>query len=50
MVQQCENTCNDFEHQTNPGTVKEWQAMKHSWERDPSKLDLYKLAEKCESY
>ena len=50
MAQQCENTCNDFERQTNPGTVKEWQAMKRSWERDPSKPDPYKLAEKRESY
>jgi len=49
MAQQCETVCKDFERHTNAGTVKEWHAMKASWERDPSKPDPYKLVEKGES-
>lgn len=50
MAQRCEKVCNDFERQTDPGTVKEWQAMKRSWERDFSKPDPYKLARKSKPY
>ena len=46
MVRQCEQICHDFEQQTDPATVNDWQAIKRSWERDPSKLDPYKLVEK----
>ena len=46
MAQRCEKICVDFERQTDPGTVKEWQAIKYSWEQDPSRPDPYKLAEK----
>ena len=46
MARQCEKTCNDFERQTDSGTVEEWQAMKRRWERDSSKPDPYKLTEK----
>lgn len=49
-AQRCNGFCIDFERQTDPGTVKEWQAIKCGWERDPSKSDPYKLAEKCGSY
>ena len=48
MAQQCEKTCSDFERQTDEGTVKEWQAMKCRWERDPSSPDPYKMTEKRE--
>ena len=47
MAEQCEKICSDLERQTNPGIVKEWQAIKRNWERDPSNPDPYKLAEKC---
>lgn len=50
MAQKCEGICDDFERQTDPGTVKEWQAMKRSWERDSSKPDPYKFTEKREFY
>ena len=50
MVRQCEKICNDFEQQTEPETVDGWRAIKHSWERDPSKPDPYKLIEKRGSY
>ncbi|KAF9779417.1 hypothetical protein BJ322DRAFT_1013173 [Thelephora terrestris] len=46
MAKQCEKICSDFEVQTDPGTVKEWRAMKHGWERDPSKPDPFKLVER----
>ena len=46
MAEQCKAICDDFECQTDPGTVREWQAMKRSWERDLSKPDPYKLVEK----
>ena len=50
MTQRCEKICNDFERHTDPGTVKEWQAMKRSWEHDSSKPDPYKLAKKSGSF
>ena len=50
MVQRCEKICKDFEQQADPGTVNEWHAMKSSWERDSSKPDPYKFAEKRRSY
>lgn len=50
MVKQCVDICKDFEQQTEPGTVKEWQAMKREWEYDMSKPDPYKLAEKRGSH
>ena len=50
MVQQCEETCQDFESRADPGTLMEWRAMKRSWERDPSKPDPFKLVEKRGSY
>ena len=46
MAKQCEGICNDFERQTNPSIVREWQAIKRGWERDLSKPDPYKLTEK----
>ena len=46
MARQCEEICRDFERQTDPGTVKEWQAMKRDWELDQSNPDPYKLVEK----
>lgn len=50
MVKRCVEICEHFERQTDPGTVKEWQAMKRDWERDSSKPDPYKLVEKRESH
>jgi len=50
MAQRCEKTCNDFECQADPGTIKEWQAMKRSWVYDLSKPDPYKFSEKRGSY
>jgi hypothetical protein len=46
MAEKCETVCNDFEQQTDPGMVEEWQAMKCNWERDCSKPDPYRLIEK----
>ena len=46
MSKRCAEICNDFEQQTDPGTVKEWQAMKRAWELDLSEPDPYKLVEK----
>lgn len=46
MVKRCKEICEDFEQQTDPGVIKEWQAVKREWERDPSKVDPYKLNEK----
>jgi hypothetical protein len=48
MSERCEETCYEFERQTNAETVKEWREMKRSWEQDPSKPDPYKVAEKRE--
>lgn len=50
MAGQCEKICRDFERETEPGIIKEWEAVKRSWERDSSNPDPYKLAEKRESY
>ena len=50
MAQRCEKICSDFEHHTDSGTVKEWQAIKHAWESDLLKPDPYKLVEKGWSY
>lgn len=50
MAKRCVKVCKDFERQTNPGTIKEWQAMKRVWERDPSKPDPYKLVETRRSH
>ena len=49
MVRKCRKICTDFECQTDPATIKEWHAMKHSWERDPSNPDPYRLTEKRRS-
>ena len=49
MVKRCVEVCEEFERQTDSGMVKEWQAMKRQWERDPSEPDPYKLAEKRKS-
>ena len=49
MAERCTKICEDFEQQTDPGTVKEWQAVKREWEWDPSKPDPYKLAQKSQS-
>lgn len=46
MVKQSTDICKDFERQTDPETVKGWEAMKREWECDPSKPDPYKLVEK----
>ena len=50
MARECEKICDDFERQTDPATVHGWQAIKRSWERDPSKPDPYKLVEKRGPY
>jgi len=50
MAEKYVRICKDFERQTDPGTVKEWQAMKRNWESDPSKPDPYKFTEKRGSY
>ena len=50
MARQCEKVCNEFEQQAEPATINDWQAIKRSWERDPSKLDPYKLTEKRGSH
>jgi len=50
MAAQSEGICRDFERQTDVETVNEWQAMKRSWELDPSSPDPYKLDEKGRFY
>ena len=50
MARQCEKICNEFEQQTEPTIVNDWQAIKRGWERDPSKPDPYKLVEKRGSH
>jgi hypothetical protein len=49
MSQKCEKVCKDIEMQTDKGTVAEWCGAKSSWERDTSKPDPFKLAEKRRS-
>ena len=51
MAKLCGNICSDFEQQADDsGIIKEWEAMKRSWERDSSKPDPYELIKKRESY
>ena len=46
MAKRCVEICKEFERHTDQGTIREWEAMKREWERDPSKPDPYKLVEK----